>query len=105
MKIVTSLGKPSIHVPHSETFECGICDCNMKTLEDLDIHLFSCEVYKCASNDDLECECKVKTLGEIRNHIETNHKHLHFIHMKLNRNDANEVTVKKYWYDSKGKVK
>ena len=57
------------------------------------------------SNDDLECECKVKTLGEIRNHIETNHKHGHFNHMKLKRNDANEVTVKKYWYDSKGKVK
>ena len=45
---------------HSEKFECGICDCKTKTIEDLDMHLFSCELYKCASNDDLECECKVK---------------------------------------------
>ena len=93
-----------IGIFRSETFECGICDCNMKTLEDLDIHLFSCEVYKCASNDDLECECTVKTLGEIRNHIETHHKHGHFKHIKLKRNNANEETCKKYWYDSKGKV-
>ena len=29
---------------HSEKFECGICDCTTKTIEDLDMHLFVCEI-------------------------------------------------------------
>ena len=68
---------------HSENKECGICECNTKSLEDLEIHLSGCEIYKCASNDDLECDYKVKTLSEIRNHIKKEHKWGYFKHVKM----------------------
>ena len=31
---------------HSPTFECGICDLEVNTLEKLEIHIGSCEVYQ-----------------------------------------------------------
>ena len=86
---------------HSENKECGICECNTKSLEDLEIHLSGCEIYKCASNDDLECDYKVKTLSEIRNHIKKEHKWGYFKHVKMKRNDQNEVIFTKYWFDGK----
>ena len=55
----------------------------------------------CASNDDLECEFKVKTLSEIRKHTLSEHKWGHFKHIKMKRNDQNEVTFTKYWFDGK----
>ena len=84
---------------HSEQIECGICECVTKTLEDLEVHLSGCEVYKCASNDDLDCVFQFKTLSEIRNHIKSEHKWGHFKHIKLKRNDQNEVKLTKYWFD------
>ena len=44
-----------------ENIEWGICECKTKTLEYMKVHLAVCEVYRCASTDDPECECKVKT--------------------------------------------
>ena len=32
---------------HGENPECGLCDFEAKTLEDLDIHLTTCEYFKC----------------------------------------------------------
>ena len=31
---------------HNENKECGICECITKSLEDLEIHLAGCEIYK-----------------------------------------------------------
>ena len=55
----------------------------------------------CASIDDLDCEFKVKTLSEIRNHPLSEHKWGHFKRIKMKRNDQNEVTFTKYWFDGK----
>ena len=32
---------------HSDQFDCGICDLEIKSLENLKIHLSTCEIYKC----------------------------------------------------------
>ena len=80
---------------------CGICECIIKSLGYLERHLAGCEIYKCASNDDLECDYKVKTLSEIRNHIKKEHKWGYFKHVKMKRNDHNEVIFTKYWFNGK----
>ena len=66
---------------HAEDFECGLCDLNTKTLEDLETHLFLCEIYKCSG-----CDVKVKTLSEIRSHIRNDHENSSFERIKMNRN-------------------
>ena len=32
---------------HSERFECGLCDNKGKNFDDLEIHLVTCELYRC----------------------------------------------------------
>ena len=95
VKIVNLLA--SLHIP----WTCGICECITKSLGYLEIHLAGCEIYKCASNDDLECDYKVKTLSEIRKHIKNEHKRGYFKHVQIKRNDPNELIFTKYWFDGK----
>ena len=83
---------------HSENFECGLCELNTKTFEDLETHLFLCEIYKCKKG--FSCDVKVKTISEIRNHIRSDHGQSSFEHIKMRRNNYNEVSEKLYWYDS-----
>ena len=47
-----------IHVGehHSEKFECSLCDYEALTFEDLETHLFTCEIYECG-----KCIIKGKT--------------------------------------------
>ena len=39
----------AVHVgkDHGENFECGLCEFVAKDLEALEIHLCTCEIYKC----------------------------------------------------------
>ena len=76
---------------HSESLECGLCDCKYKNLDDLDVHLFTCEVYECY---ETKCEFKVKTLNEIKNHIRVKHEEGTFIHLELSRKNYIEVDSK-----------
>ena len=46
---------------HADIFECGLCGYEVETLEKLDIHLFTCEVYICSKCDFLE-----KSLSEVK---------------------------------------
>ena len=75
---------------HSDQFDCGICGFEIKTLEDLNIHLTTCEMYKCE-----ECDLRVKSLSEIKKHVENEHskwkKLQAIIHIKQNRNDSEVV--------------
>ena len=82
---------------HSDKFECGICEINTKGLEELELHLFSCEIYKCHKDGD--CNTKFKTLSEIKAHITADHIYSGFEHLKLDRNFVNEVTVKTYYFE------
>ena len=79
---------------HSEMFECGLCDSVFNDLDGLELHLCTCEVYKC------QCCAKFKTLAQIKAHIEEKHEAESMIrmqHQKLNRNNQEEVSSQSYW--------
>ena len=78
---------------HMPIFQCGLCDFETKTLEDLDIHLFTCETFKCMS-----CKLIVKTLSNIKKHIKEAHPKQSgfFDHQKMDRVKINEVNDKTY---------
>ena len=80
---------------HSDKFECGLCDDTMKTLSELEVHLFTCEVYKC-----FNCGVRLRTLGEIKKHIRENHTEEDFVfhHLKIERNDEEEVKSTQYYF-------
>ena len=54
---------------HGDSFECGVCDYEGKDLETLDIHLTTCECYKCAL-----CGTRINQLTKIIKHFQDNHK-------------------------------
>ena len=53
---------------HYEKIECSLCDYEALTFEDLETHLFTCEIYDCG-----KCKIIGKTLKEVKNHIESEH--------------------------------
>ena len=82
---------------HSTKFDCGICDLKMKTQEDLEVHLFTCEIFICRKRD-----FKAKTINEVKSHTENMHgiDKDHFLHhIKMDRNNANEVSDSKHYSD------
>ena len=54
---------------HSETISCGMCDYQAPDLEKLDIHTFTCELYKCE-----KCDERLHSFSDIKMHIEKEHK-------------------------------
>ena len=88
-----------IHVEkeHTNPFECGICNYKANSHQDIEIHLFTCKIYKC-----YKCDYKERSINAIKKHTEKNngssdHNKLH--HMKMNRNNPNEVCDKVYHFD------
>ena len=82
---------------HSDKYECGLCDFEAMTLENLELHLFSCEVYKCNY-----CEKKFKCIKDVKDHIEEmkySGGYEFIIHLKMDRNSPNEVSDKSYRSD------
>ena len=77
---------------HSDQLECGICNYEADNLENLTIHLATCEIYKCE-----DCELKVKTLNEVKNHVEKEHltridfNFIYIMHIKQNRTDCEVI--------------
>ena len=80
---------------HSDLFDCGLCATETKSLENLNIHLSTCEMYKCE-----DCDLRLKSLSEIKKHVETKHfKYRHcktIIHLKQNRSDPDAIDEKPY---------
>ena len=93
----SSNNRYSMHIhhgkKHSQTLHCGLCDFDSKTLENLDIHLFTCEIFKC-----MGCQLKEKTLSNIKKHIKECHPKgsEFFNHQKMDRVKINEVNDKTY---------
>ena len=87
---------------HSEKFECNLCDYEAKSFEDLETHLFTCEIYECG-----KCSTKGTTLKEVKTHIESEHtaeKAKYFVfppiyHTKMDRENFVEVTSTKYYLE------
>ena len=46
---------------HSDGFDCGLCNSTENTLENLEIHYLTCEIFDCE-----ECEERIKTLDGIK---------------------------------------
>ena len=66
---------------HSDNLECGLCEVQMDTLENLEMHLFTCEIYVCCS-----CFLKGKSLSELKSHVVNEHGvDEAFLHLKMNR--------------------
>ena len=49
---------------HSEYLECGLCEFKADNLENLEMHLFTCEIYECNN-----CKSREKTLSDVKTHI------------------------------------
>ena len=70
---------------------CGLCDLEFEDLENLEIHLITCETYECGG-----CRKRFKQLSEIKKHMED--KHTDFMwHMKMDREDQNKLDYKKHF--------
>jgi hypothetical protein len=64
------------------------------TLENLETHLVSCEMYECE-----ECEKRLTKLCDIKLHLEDDHsKDKNFFHLKMHRILKSKVDCKKYSY-------
>ena len=88
---------------HSEKYECGLCDLEAGTLENLEIHLITCEVFQCDWNKE-KCKQRFKTLPNMKKHFVEEHskdctEYGYLEHLKLDRNNCNEVTEKAYRSD------
>ena len=67
--------------------EFGLCECRFDTLEMLELHLVTCNVYECG-----QCFMRVKNLTGMKKHVKTEHKDgkcLH--HLKIDRIDGNKI--------------
>ena len=54
---------------HSINFECGLCDFKAKNLENLQIHVKTCEIYECEN-----CEFVSKQLSGIKKQMREDNK-------------------------------
>ena len=83
---------------HTDQFDCGICDVEAQSLENLNIHLSTCEMYQCEL-----CEIRLATLTEIKTHIKTKHSEskdiIDVIHLKQNRIDSEIMRLMKNHLD------
>ena len=84
-----------IGMHHSEKLGCGLCDLEVSNLENLELHLTTCEMYQCYT-----CDKRFKTnqVRDLKKHIVDEHKRTNGIieHLKMDRNDCSEVSVTEY---------
>ena len=74
---------------HNETVECALCDSTFKDTATLDIHIFTCEVYRCN-----KCQLNLKTLSDLKKHIVEEHEgqSTKIYHAKQDRKNKEEVS-------------
>ena len=83
----------------ADDFECGLCENKFGTLENLEIHLQSCEKFKCRL-----CELMGKSIAELKKH--TKERHLGAFkgglinHIKLDRSNFKDVTITGHWSEN-----
>ena len=79
---------------HSENYECGICESVFKSLENLETHLVTCESYECN-----HCYFTSKNISIIKRHVLKEHGNTgELVHMKMSRDNSDQVKVKTYSY-------
>ena len=72
-----------------ENIECGLCDYPAKDLENLNLHLTTCEIYEC-----MQCEFVAKQITGIRKHMKASLSTIH--HVKIDRNNDKEAAFTEY---------
>ena len=78
---------------HGENISCGLCDHESSETENLETHLFTCEIYKCNS-----CSKTFKSLPDIKGHISEEHKeNTVILHSKMNRDNSEHVVEMKHY--------
>ena len=87
-----------IHVgrKHCEQYECGLCQHETKTREDLETHLKTCEIYICS-----RCEIRETTLAKIKEHMQEICEATPYTvlsHRKLHRDDQDELSHRQYFF-------
>ena len=75
---------------HSENFYYGLCDYKAKSLENLEIHFKTCEVYECVN-----CYFRVKQISQMKAHMKSKHgnEDIKFVHGKQDRHSKEEVNT------------
>ena len=83
---------------NSGNFECGLCDYVGNTLENLETHHLTCEVYTCKW-----CKESFYNLNNVKDHLKAKHmKHLRNTeveHIKMDKKDFENVTIKTWKAD------
>ena len=83
---------------HSENFECQLCKYDATDMENLDLHLFTCELYRCEN-----CSFECNQLSDIKTHINNMHankkdkRDIFLEHFKQCRNNSEEFTMTRHW--------
>jgi 4-diphosphocytidyl-2C-methyl-D-erythritol kinase len=84
---------------HTDNFECGLCEINFGNISKLETHLNTCEVYSCRKYNTKETKNSA-----IKEHVQKKNYNPHqttlIDHMKICRNEQNEVSKKEHWLDS-----
>ena len=79
-----------LHIRDAHTFKCDICEISLGNKENLDMHLLTCEIYKCFT-----CDYVNKRLCELKSHCKKKHEGNTFIqHFKINIDNFKEKTCK-----------
>ena len=82
---------------HSDGFECGLCNSTENTLENLEVHFLTCEIFVCG-----DCDERIKTLDGIKKHINEEHSPITeysiFFHSKLSTDNFSEVKTKSHYF-------
>ena len=79
---------------HQKNNECGLCNYEAKDIENLDLHLTTCEIYECD-----ECEFIARNLSDFKRHILENKTTCNLrkgCHVKLDRSNEKEASFKEY---------
>ena len=85
---------------HTDNFECGLCEKEFGNIEMLTVHLQTCEIYRCR-----RCFKKETSISDIKAHAVKKHNGNGVAatlvdHIKIDRNDSDEVTSKEQWHNS-----
>ena len=93
--VVESLLNLQVHIgkQHSGNFECGLCDYAGNTLDNLETHYLTCEVYTCK-----RCTESFYNLSNVKDHLKAKHmKHIRNTeveHIKMDKKYFENVTSK-----------
>ena len=78
-----------------QNFECGLCGEEFKLLENLEMHLQTCEIYECQSSS---CWLRGVDISEMKKHIREKHSSTTKLnHLKMDREKQHIVSSNSYF--------